>query len=207
MEGTRERIVSAARHLFGEYGFRGTTTAQLARAAEVAEGTIYRHFKDKKDLFIACLAPVVAEAIRRETSVIEGGSPREVLRRRMIERVRVIRENLDVFDILFTEAKHHPEIAEILISQLAQSVPMQEWAMLNALLATGTLKRSPNPLIMNVGLTAAIWAMVRVGPAADQLFAQWPAPVRFDQLEEDVADFVCAALMGENDQPATPVQE
>ncbi|HHT01453.1 MAG TPA: helix-turn-helix transcriptional regulator [Firmicutes bacterium] len=44
---TRERIVAAARQLFAQGGFDGTTTAAIAQAAGVAEGTIFRHFRTK----------------------------------------------------------------------------------------------------------------------------------------------------------------
>ncbi|HYG57571.1 MAG TPA: helix-turn-helix domain-containing protein, partial [Symbiobacteriaceae bacterium] len=183
MESTQERIVSAARRLFGEYGFHGTTTAEIARAAGIAEGTIYRHFKDKKELFIACVEPVIREAVRRETAVVSGDTPREILRNRIIERVRVVRENLTVFNILFTEGPYHPEIASILINQVMANIPTEEWEAVARAMEVGAFKRSPNPLIMNVGLTAAIWAMVMVGPHSRSLFANWPGSFDYDRLE------------------------
>jgi len=48
---TRQRILAAARQLFSERGFRGTTTKDVAEAAGVAELTLYRHFKTKSQLF------------------------------------------------------------------------------------------------------------------------------------------------------------
>ncbi len=199
MESTQDRIVTAALRLFGERGFRGTTTAEIARTAGVAEGTIYRYFKDKKELLIACVEPVIREAIRRETSVKHGESPREILYRRIVERMRVIRENLDAFNVLFMEGKHHPELAEILIKQVSDSIPPEEWQMISEAMQTGALRRPLNPLIMNVGLTAAMWAMISVGPAADRLFADWPTPVRYANLEQELAELVCTALMGDRE--------
>lgn len=196
MESTQDRITTAARKLFGENGFRGTTTAEIARTAGVAEGSIYRYFKDKKELFVACVEPVLQEAVRRETRVT-GGTPREILRNRIIERTHVIREHMDIFNILFTEGNRHPELAALMMTQTAAMVPEQELRAMGKALESGAIKRPPNPLIMNIGLTAAIWAMLTAGPASAQMFPGWPVPARFETLAEDLADFVCFALMGD----------
>jgi len=46
----RTRILKAASHLYGETGFRGTTTRQIAQLAGVNEVTIFRHFGSKTAL-------------------------------------------------------------------------------------------------------------------------------------------------------------
>lgn len=52
---TRGRIIAAARELFAARGFKGTTTAAIARTAKVNEALIFRHFPAKKDLYDAIL--------------------------------------------------------------------------------------------------------------------------------------------------------
>jgi AcrR family transcriptional regulator len=42
--------------VFSEGSYRGTTTAEIARAAGVTEPILYRHFDSKRDLYLACLA-------------------------------------------------------------------------------------------------------------------------------------------------------
>lgn len=49
----RERIINAARRLFGAKGFHPTTTAELAAEASVSMGQIYRHFDAKSDIVLA----------------------------------------------------------------------------------------------------------------------------------------------------------
>ena len=47
---TRERIESAATRLFVEKGVAETTVRDIARAVEVSEGALYRHFASKDEL-------------------------------------------------------------------------------------------------------------------------------------------------------------
>lgn len=51
----RQEILSAAIELFAKKGFRGTTTRDLATQADVNEAIIFRHFKNKKELYSAIL--------------------------------------------------------------------------------------------------------------------------------------------------------
>lgn len=49
-DATRERLLEAGLDLYATIGFLRTTTPALARAAGIAEGTIYRHFSSKEHL-------------------------------------------------------------------------------------------------------------------------------------------------------------
>ena len=50
------RIVRAAIALFSRQGYRGTSTREIARLADVSEVTLYRYFEHKEDLFWSALA-------------------------------------------------------------------------------------------------------------------------------------------------------
>jgi AcrR family transcriptional regulator len=60
---TRARLIEATRGVVRDVGYAHASTRAIARAAGVAEGTIYRHFPDKASLFIATVletnAPIV----------------------------------------------------------------------------------------------------------------------------------------------------
>jgi AcrR family transcriptional regulator len=47
---TRQRIEAAAIHLFVEKGITETTIRDIARAVDISEGALYRHFVSKEDL-------------------------------------------------------------------------------------------------------------------------------------------------------------
>ncbi|MBV8256952.1 MAG: TetR/AcrR family transcriptional regulator [Actinobacteria bacterium] len=58
----RQALVETAIRVFAEGSYRGTTTAEIARAAGVSEPILYRHFASKRDLFLAALDHVWAQA-------------------------------------------------------------------------------------------------------------------------------------------------
>ena len=48
-------ILEAAARLFSEKGFRETPMAEISKITGAAEGTIFYHFKNKEELFVAIL--------------------------------------------------------------------------------------------------------------------------------------------------------
>lgn len=55
-DATRQQLLDAAAAVFTERGYSGATTKEIARRAGVSEGTIYRHYADKRELFVAVFA-------------------------------------------------------------------------------------------------------------------------------------------------------
>ncbi|MHC1559126.1 TetR/AcrR family transcriptional regulator [Actinomycetospora sp. C-140] len=77
---TRQRIADAAARLFAEHGFDAVAIADVARAADVAEQTVYNYFPAKHDLALDR-----AEAIRRRLHALvvdrpTGSTPAAALR-------------------------------------------------------------------------------------------------------------------------------
>ena len=77
-----ERLIEAAVQLFSRQGFRGTTTRQIARLADVNETTLFRHFSRKQTLFWAAVESRLKRLrIPRElqNALLEGDAPERVL--------------------------------------------------------------------------------------------------------------------------------
>src|SRR5512132_3041108 len=60
---TRELIAETARRLFSERGFERITVAEIARAAEVSEQTVFNYFGTKEDLVFWRLESFEAELL------------------------------------------------------------------------------------------------------------------------------------------------
>jgi TetR/AcrR family fatty acid metabolism transcriptional regulator len=106
--GKRDRILRAAVKIFSRNGFFNSKVSEIARAAEVADGTIYLYFRNKDDLLISLfeekMGEVVADVRRR---IAVGGNA--------IDRLRIFIENH--MDLLERESG----LVEVLQVELRQS--------------------------------------------------------------------------------------
>ena len=60
-EQTRARLIRTAAQVFNEVPYWETDSNQIAKAAGYSTGTFYRHFKDKREIFIAAYREFVSE--------------------------------------------------------------------------------------------------------------------------------------------------
>ena len=67
-EQTRQLIAETARRLFAERGFERVTVAEIARAADVSEQTVFNYFPTKEDLVYWRLESFEDELLRRSAS-------------------------------------------------------------------------------------------------------------------------------------------
>ena len=58
----RSALIETAIRVFSAGSYRGTTTAEIARAAGVSEPILYRHFGSKRELYLAALDHVWGKA-------------------------------------------------------------------------------------------------------------------------------------------------
>src|SRR5882762_3102975 len=80
--GKRELILRAATRVFARNGYFSSKVADIARAADVADGTVYLYFKSKEEILHSIFDQNMAEAIAACRKLIENSrDPREKLRR------------------------------------------------------------------------------------------------------------------------------
>src|SRR5690349_3727066 len=60
-EQTRARLIQTAAQTFNEVPYWETDSNEISKAAGYSTGTFYRHFKDKREIFIAAYREFVAE--------------------------------------------------------------------------------------------------------------------------------------------------
>jgi len=117
-------ILKAALTIFLEKGYSAATTSEIARAAGVAEGTIFRHFKTKKDILLATIIPLmqnlvgpgVAGSLQALLTENEKLPLEEVLLIIMEDRQRHVQRILPLLKVIWMESNYHPELKEALMN-------------------------------------------------------------------------------------------
>jgi TetR/AcrR family fatty acid metabolism transcriptional regulator len=101
--GKREAILRAATRVFARNGYFNSKVADIAREADVADGTVYLYFKSKEEILHSIFDQSMAEAIAAGKTLIEKLSdPGEKLRRIAalhLERLGADRELAVVFQV------------------------------------------------------------------------------------------------------------
>lgn len=127
MSNKRERIIEAARARFRYYGIQKTTMQEIANDASVAVGTLYRYFKDKDDLFVACIDGFISHHQQQIDAVRESDlRADEKIRRYVLERYHVCRE-------VGTDSRHAAELAREVLRLRPERLQQEGEMMHNAL--------------------------------------------------------------------------
>jgi AcrR family transcriptional regulator len=66
----REQLIEVATKLFARNGYEATTTSAIALAAGVTEPILYRHFKNKQELFVAIVRSVSDVTLKAWQSIV-----------------------------------------------------------------------------------------------------------------------------------------
>jgi AcrR family transcriptional regulator len=113
------RILEAAIEIFSEKGFAAASTSEIAQKAGVAEGTIFRHYKTKKDLLLSIAGPIAAKVvapflIRDFAKVLDMPYERieDFYRAVAKDRIAFARKNVKLIRILVHELPFQPELLE-----------------------------------------------------------------------------------------------
>ncbi|MCA9295263.1 MAG: TetR/AcrR family transcriptional regulator [Phycisphaerales bacterium] len=111
----RRQLLESSVELFGSKGYRGATTAELARAAGVTEPILYRHFENKLDLFVTLVEEVGNEVLAAWDEALTGiDDPRERLERLLASNPATHRRGRSAYRVIFqamSEADSDPEVA------------------------------------------------------------------------------------------------
>jgi len=101
-DSMKAKILTAARKIFGEYGFHGTTTRMIAKTVEIDISTLYYHWGEKGDLYEAVIRDI-NDGMRQKLIEVE----KIIKGRPLAERLEIAVE--EMADYLF----EHPEISNL----------------------------------------------------------------------------------------------
>ena len=128
MTEKQQKIVETAIQMFAERGYASTATSEIAKAAGVAEGTIFRHFGSKENLLLSVIlpflldsVPVIADEFIHDVLTQPYHSFEGFLTAVIKDRLQFVQENKQVFKILIVELLNRDDLREQLISFFQQA--------------------------------------------------------------------------------------
>src|SRR5678815_4635040 len=96
----RDRLLAAAKQLFAAQGIDATTMYEIARAAGVGQGTLYRHFSDKGEICHTLIKEDLAAFQERVGTLIgadAASAPLARLELLIVEKNRLTESHLPLF--------------------------------------------------------------------------------------------------------------
>jgi AcrR family transcriptional regulator len=122
-ERTRAKLIDATLAVVAEVGYARASTRAIAHAADVAEGTLYRHFPDKASLFFAAAlhgSPAVLEWVQ-ELPSRAGSDTVEANLVEALERLSTLQERVLPLEIAI---RSDPELAAQRLAMLQREGPL-----------------------------------------------------------------------------------
>ena len=195
-DDTQERILKAAEKLFARRGYGGTTTRDLAQAAGVAEGTLFRHFESKKAILVEVATRGWMEILTDLlTALSEMGSYKavaQVMRKRMLS----LNANTDMMRVCFMEAQFHPELRDRVQAEVIDKMTDVAEAFFQTGMDRGTYRQ------MNPRVAALIFlGMFTVAGFSNTTMAGEPSsPKDMQEMAETLADIFLNGVLAEPTQ-------
>jgi AcrR family transcriptional regulator len=156
-------ILQAAIDIFSEKGFSAAATSEIAQKAGVAEGTIFRYYKTKKDLLLAIVVPTMSRMIapfvmRNFSGVLDVPfeSFEAFLTDFMINRLDFARKNLKIIKILIQEIPFQPALREQLVENILGQVLERVIVILEHFKEEGQIIDAPTPAIIRFAVSSVI---------------------------------------------------
>ncbi|MEI4771243.1 TetR/AcrR family transcriptional regulator [Psychrobacillus sp. FJAT-51614] len=123
----QKKILLAAIDTFSEKGYAATSTSEIAKKAGVAEGTIFRHYKTKKELLVSIVTPLISKVfgpfiVKDFHKVLDQPfeNAEDFLRATIENRREVFKKLLPVIKIIMQEIPFQPELREQFVEQVAK---------------------------------------------------------------------------------------
>jgi AcrR family transcriptional regulator len=195
-EDTRNRILNSAVHLFATKGFDGTTTKELAHCAQVAEGTLFRYFTNKKAILLEIATKgwvdILTDLLTELSEMASYKAVAQVIRHRMIH----MRENGDLMRVCFMEAQFHPELREGIQSEVISKMTHVAEAFFETAMDRGIYRRMNPKVVAQVFL--GMFAIA--GFSDDTIMGSNSSPKQLKEMAEGLADIFLNGVLVKNDE-------
>lgn len=163
-----KRILEAAIQISNEKGFSSTTTSEIAKRAGIAEGTIFRYFKTKKDIMHGILLQavkiaadkIVLTSLGKIFKNEEQKDLKAVLKDILIDRLELVQKFFPMFRVILSEALFHEDIREVMYNKLFSKMEQQILAFYKKMAESGQIRTDIEPMIIMRNIIGSFFAFI-----------------------------------------------
>ncbi|MDO9209347.1 MAG: TetR/AcrR family transcriptional regulator [Deltaproteobacteria bacterium] len=151
-ENKHQKILKAAIKVFAEKGFYNSRVAEIAKEADVADGTIYLYFKNKDDILISLFEEEFGQIVENTRKELEKEKdPLQKIRRFAIMHLSIVFKQQQLGEVLGVEVRQSSKFMKEYINKpfieylnLIRSIVIegQERGLIRKDLTPGIMKRA-----------------------------------------------------------------
>ncbi len=167
----RERILAAAISVFAQKGFYATRVSEIAKAASVADGTIYLYFENKEDVLVSIFQDRIGQLVEvLKEKIAEADSFEEQIRRIVELQLGLLEGQRDLAEVVTVNLRQ----SSSLLKQYAVPLFREYLDVIGTVIANGqkagTFRADLNPKIAARALwggldgIALTWALTDPDP-------------------------------------------
>lgn len=184
----RKQILDAATVVFAQRGFHRTTVKDIAKQADIADGTLYNYFQNKEDLLFGILNRLNETDDRAERfQAGQSSDLRAFFRHYLRHRLGVVFENQALFQAILPELITNPRLKERYMEQVIKPTIRLADRYFEAMQASGQIRRmDTNSIIrMFTGVILGVLVMHFLGDTVTDI----------DTLSDTIASVMLDGLL------------
>ncbi|WP_313636825.1 TetR/AcrR family transcriptional regulator [Paenibacillus sp.] len=151
----QQKIIETAIKLFAEKGFANTSTAEIAKLANVSEGTIFKHYGTKDKLLLSIILPFVkdslpsmanevfSEVLTEDTKTFE-----QFLRGFLKNRIEFFDRNKEIFRVFVKEIIYKDELKNEIAPHFIKNISLLITRVVEEFKQRGELKNKPTDQVL-----------------------------------------------------------
>ena len=181
---TRDKILKAAQKLFARNGYDGTTTRELAEKSGIAEGTLFRHFANKKAILVEVATQGWIDLLTDLLTELSEIASYEAISQVMYKRMMRLGDNYDMMRVCFMEVQLHQDLRERIQSEVVEKMTDVAEAFFQTAMERGVYRKMNPRVIAQVFLGMFVVA----GFSHETIAQPGASPQEVKEMAEGLAD-------------------
>ncbi|MFM2480953.1 TetR family transcriptional regulator C-terminal domain-containing protein [Celerinatantimonas sp. YJH-8] len=149
-------ILFAAERAFSQYGFKGTTMAQIAEEAGLPKANLHYYFSSKKNLYLHLLDRIMTEWLHPMSEIYPDADPKVALEAYVRQKMHLVFERPHASKLFANELLQGAKVVNGLLHTTLKELVAEKSAVIDEWVREGKIKP-----VDSVQLFFSLWAMTQ----------------------------------------------